>query len=101
MIIYIYLDPYFTYSKPYENWPIIENCERYCHTVFITLHGCKEPPISAALLTRLKANAGKPTVQTLGMGGMKYLNDTNITCCYPDSKPSPIHPLLCEHPPPA
>jgi len=100
IIICIYLDPFFTYSSAYEKWPIVENCTRYCHTVFITLHGSKEHETSAALLTRLKKNAGKPTLQTLGMGGMKYINDTSVTCCYPDSKPSPIHPLLCEHPPP-
>jgi hypothetical protein len=65
------------------------------------LHGCKDAKISSALLNRLKANAGKPTVQTIGSGGMHHINDTSVTCCYPDSKPSPIHPLLCEHPPPA
>ncbi len=99
-IICIYLDPYFIYSTPYENWPTIENCSKYCYTAFVTLHGCKEHLVSAALLTRLKANVGKPTIQLPGMGGMTYMNNTNATCCYPDSKRSPIHPLLCEHPPP-
>ena len=78
---------------------MIENCTRYCHTVFITLHGSKEAAASSALLIRLKANAGKPTKQTVGMGGMIHINDTSATCCYPDSKQSPIHPLLCEHSP--
>ncbi|CAF0732458.1 unnamed protein product [Adineta steineri] len=90
-------DPFFTYSEIYERWPNVTNCSRYCHTAFVTLHGNKEANVSSALLTRLKANIGKPPIQTLGMGGMKYLNDTSATCCYPDSKPSPIHPLLCEH----
>ena len=97
--MYLYLDPYFTYSKFYEQWPNITNCSRYCHTVFVTLHGCKEPTVSSKVLSALKANVGKPTVQTYGMGGLKHINDTNATCCYPDSKPSPIHPLLCEHNP--
>ena len=73
------------------------NCTRYCHTAFITLHGSKELKDSSELLVRLKANAGKPALQLPGMGGMRHLNDTSVTCCYPDSKPSPIHPLLCEH----
>jgi len=90
-------DPYFSYLGPYEKWPQIINCSRYCHTVFLTLHGSKDPTTSANILARLKVNAGKPTMQTLGMGGFKYLNDTSTTCCYPDSKPSRIHPLLCEH----
>ena len=30
--------------------------------------------------------------------GMHYLNETQYTCCYPDSQPSPIHPLLCQYP---
>ncbi|CAF1098712.1 unnamed protein product [Adineta ricciae] len=90
-------DPYFTYSDAYERWPNITNCTEFCHTAFITLHGCKDAKISAALLTRLKANAGKPTVQLFGIGGMRHINDTTATCCYPDSKRSPIHPLLCEH----
>jgi hypothetical protein len=98
-IIYFYLDPYFTYSDIYERWPIVTNCTKYCHTAYVTLHGCKEHKVSAALLTRLKANAGKPAIQTFGAGGMRHINDTSVTCCYPDSKPSPIHPLLCEHPP--
>lgn len=91
-------DPYFTYSEPYEKWPTVINCTRYCHTTFTTLHGSKNAETSAALLKRLKGLAGKPTVQTLGMGGMHYHNDTSVTCCYPDSKPSPLHSLLCEHP---
>lgn len=93
----ICLDPYFTYSDAYERWPNITNCTEFCHTAFVTLHGCKDAKISAALLTRLKANAGKPTIQLLGTGGMRHINDTTATCCYPDSKRSPIHPLLCEH----
>ncbi|UJR34139.1 hypothetical protein I4U23_021546 [Adineta vaga] len=90
-------DPYFTYSETYERWPNVTKCSEFCHTAFVTLHGSKDAPTSAALLTRLKANAGKPTVQLLGMGGMRHINDTTATCCYPDSKRSPIHPLLCEH----
>jgi hypothetical protein len=78
---------------------VIVDCKKYCHTVFITLHGNKEAKVSSELLTRLKANAGKPTKQTPGMGGFIHINDTSVTCCYPDSKQSPIHPLLCEHPP--
>lgn len=93
-------DPYFTYMEPYEKWPEVINCSRYCHTVFLTLHGSKDVQASADVLQRLKKNAGKPTMQTLGTGGFKYWNDTSATCCYPDSKPSPIHPLLCEHPAP-
>lgn len=86
--------------EPYEKWPQVVNCSRYCHTVYLTLHGSKRANISTDVLKRLQANVGKPTMQTLGLGGMKYWNDTSATCCYPDSKPSPIHPLLCEHPPP-
>lgn len=93
----ICLDPFFIYSDAYERWPNITDCSKYCHTVFITLHGSKDAPISAALLERLKTMRGKPTVQTPGMGGLYHLNDTRFSCCYPDSKPSPIHPLLCQH----
>ncbi|CAF2130041.1 unnamed protein product, partial [Rotaria magnacalcarata] len=90
-------DPYHTYGDAYIRWPTITNCSQYCHTAFITLHGCKEHQVSSDLLTTLKANAGKPVIQTFGMGGMKHINDKSATCCYPDSKTSPIHPLLCEH----
>ena len=93
------LDPYFGFLKYYEHFPVIDNCTRYCHTVFITIHGCKIAHASATLLTRLKANIGKPAKQLFGMGGMIHINDTRATCCYPDSKQSPIHPLLCEHSP--
>ncbi len=95
--ICIILDPYFTYSDAYERWPNITNCTRYCHTVFLTLHGCKEAIVSAKLLERLKTMKGKSTLQTMGMGGLFHVNDTSVTCCYPDSEPSPIHPLLCKH----
>lgn len=78
-------------------WPTIYNCTKYCQTVFITLHGSKEYNVSLDLLHRLKNHVGKPAVQLFGMGGLKHINDTSATCCYPDSKPSPIHPLICEH----
>ena len=61
------------------------------------IHGCKDPDVAAHILNRLKANIGKPVVQTSGTGGMKHINDRNATCCYPDSQPSSLHPLLCEH----
>ena len=97
MCYFYYLDPYFTYSDAYERWPEITNCSNYCHTVFLTLHGSKDAETSAALLKRLITMKGKPTLQTRGMGGLHYINDTSVTCCYPDSQPSPLHPLLCKH----
>ena len=92
------LGPFFTYSEDYERWPNITHCDRYCHTAFVTLHGSKDAQTSAAPLTRLKTHVEEPVIQASGMGGVKYINDSSVTCCYPDSKPSPIHPLLCEHP---
>ncbi|CAF0806312.1 unnamed protein product [Adineta steineri] len=92
-------DPYFTYVDTYERWPNITNCSQYCHTVFLTLHGSKDAEVSASLLKRLIKLKGTPTLQTRGMGGLYHVNDTKVTCCYPDTEPSPLHPLLCKHPP--
>ncbi|CAF0863299.1 unnamed protein product [Didymodactylos carnosus] len=86
-------DPYVTYIDEYENPS--PNCTRYCNTAFILLHGSKDPKFSSAVLKRLQERAGQAAIQT--KYGLRHMNETNVTCCYDDSKPSPIHPLLCLH----
>ena len=93
----IFLDPFFTFVEAYEKWPVVEECKRYCYSVFITLHGSKVADVSGALLTRLKGYVGKPAKQLAGMDGIVHIDDSSASCCFPDSKQSPIHPLLCEH----
>jgi hypothetical protein len=88
------LDPYFSYLSAYESNQTI--CHEYCHTAYILLHGSKDAKQMHDIFERLKKYAGSPFIQT-PRHGMHYLNETQYTCCYPDSQPSPIHPLLCEH----
>jgi hypothetical protein len=88
------LDPYFSYLSAYESNQTI--CHEYCHTAFILMHGSKDAKTMRDVFQRLKKHAGSPFIQT-PRHGLHYLNETQYTCCYPDSQPSPIHPLLCEH----
>lgn len=88
------IDPYISYLSAYEKNQ--KKCLRYCHSAFILPHGSKNPNEFQAIFKRLKKHAGSPYIQTPN-DGMHYLNETQYTCCYPDSRPSPIHPLLCEH----
>ncbi|CAF4305716.1 unnamed protein product [Adineta steineri] len=71
-------------------------CHKYCHTAFVFVHGSKKVHEMRTLVERLKQHAGAPFIQTL-RHGFHYLNETQYTCCYPDSQRSSIHPLLCEH----
>jgi hypothetical protein len=89
------IDPYFGYLSAYELNEKI--CKEYCHTAFILIHGTKDPDVLRELFERLKKHAGSPFIQTRNEG-FHYLNETQYTCCYPDSKPSSIHPLLCQYP---
>lgn len=88
------IDPYFGYLPVYESNP--KTCKEFCHTAFILLHGSKDAQELRRIFERLKQHAGAPFIQTPN-DGLHYLNETQYTCCYPDSRTSPIHPLLCEH----
>ncbi|CAF0905702.1 unnamed protein product [Rotaria sordida] len=88
------IDPYYSFLSAYESNQTI--CSKYCHTAYIFIHGCKDANEMHKLFKRLKNHTGSPFIQT-PHHGMHYLNETQYTCCYPDSHPSSIHPLLCEH----
>ncbi|CAF3576061.1 unnamed protein product [Rotaria socialis] len=88
------VDPYVSYLSSYELSEQI--CKTYCHTAYILIHGAKDPTDMANIIVRLKNHTGSPFVQT-PKHGFHYLNETQYTCCYPDSHPSSMHPLLCEH----
>jgi len=88
------IDSFVTYMKNYESQKKI--CKEYCHTAFIIFHGSKIPTDTLDTFERVKNHSGLPFIQTPNEG-FHYLNETQYTCCYPDSKPSPIHPLLCQH----
>jgi len=88
------IDPYFSFLSAYESNEM--TCKSYCHTAFVLIHGSKNPKEMSDLFQRMKNHTGSPFIQTLSHG-MHYLNETQYTCCYPDSQPSPIHPLLCQH----
>ena len=87
-------DPYISFLPAYELNQ--QKCEKYCHTAYIFIHGSKSATQMRDILNRLKNHTGSPFIQTPD-NGMHYLNETQYTCCYPDSRPSSIHPLLCEH----
>ena len=89
------IDPYHSYLTVYESPPKI--CQEFCHTAFILIHGSKDAVKMRGVFKRLKNYTGSPFIQTPRQG-MHYLNETQYTCCYPDSQPSPIHPLLCQYP---
>jgi hypothetical protein len=88
------IDPFVTYIKNYESQNKI--CKEYCHTAFIIFHGSKILTEAMYTFERLKKHSGLPFIQTPD-DGFHYLNETQYTCCYPDSQPSPIHPLICEY----
>jgi hypothetical protein len=89
------IDPFFTYLSAYKSKEKI--CKEFCHTAFILIHGSKSAGELRDVFERLKKHAGSPFIQTRDQG-LHYLNETQYTCCYPDSEPSPIHPLLCQYP---
>jgi hypothetical protein len=89
------IDPFFSYITAYESQQ--KTCEEFCHTAFIFFHGSKNIVDMKDVFERLKNRSGSPFIQTRDHG-MHYLNETQYTCCYPDSRPSPIHPLLCQYP---
>jgi hypothetical protein len=88
------IDPFYRYLPVYESQQ--KTCKQFCHTAFILIHGSKNATKMRDVFERLKKHAGSPFIQTPNEG-MHYLNETQYTCCYPDSRPSSIHPLLCEH----
>ncbi|UJR25605.1 hypothetical protein I4U23_006949 [Adineta vaga] len=88
------IDPYFSFITAYETQQL--TCTSYCHTAFIFLHGSKVEKDLRDVFQRLKNHTGLPFIQTPA-NGFHHLNETQYTCCYPDSKPSPIHPLICEY----
>ncbi|UJR25606.1 hypothetical protein I4U23_006950 [Adineta vaga] len=88
------IDPYASFISDYETQS--KTCKEYCHTAFMIMHGSKKASDAYHILKRLKKLRGLPFVQTRE-DGFHYLNETQYTCCYPDSQPSPIHPLICEY----
>ncbi|CAF0916722.1 unnamed protein product [Adineta ricciae] len=88
------IDPFFTYLPAYERNQL--TCDKYCHTAFIFVHGSKVYSEMHDVFQRLITHAGSPYIQTPSHG-FHYLNETQFTCCEPDSQPSSIHPLLCEY----
>jgi len=84
------------YIDKYEKPQSAPECLPYCDGVYLILHGQKDSHTSKNILERLqKLGPHQPFVQT--PQGMKWFNDTNVTCCHPSARPSPIHPLLCEY----
>lgn len=85
------------YIEKYEQSQSTPTCSPYCDGVYLIFHGQKDSLISRNILERLhKLGPNHPFVQT--PQGLKWLNDTNVTCCHPSAtKPSSLHPLLCEY----
>jgi hypothetical protein len=88
------IDPYYESLPAYEFNEKI--CKKICYNTFILIHGSKNATQMRNVFERLKKHAGSPFIQTSSQG-MHYLNETQYTCCYPDSQPSSIHPLLCQY----
>jgi hypothetical protein len=91
-------DPYGPiYIEKYEKPQNASACLPYCDGVYLIFHGQKDSLVSKNILERLhKLGPDRPFVQT--SQGLKWLNDTNITCCHSSAtRPSPLHPLLCEY----
>ncbi|CAF3647574.1 unnamed protein product, partial [Adineta steineri] len=83
--------------EKYEQSQSAPKCSPYCDGVYLIFHGQKESFLSQNILERLRTlGPNQPFVQT--PQGLKWFNDTNITCCHPSAtRPSPLHPLLCEY----
>ncbi|CAF0732956.1 unnamed protein product [Adineta steineri] len=90
------IDPYYSYVSDYVSQKKI--CREYCPTAYFIFHGGKTENQMRDTLDQIKNHTGLPYIQT-NTEGFHYLNETNYTCCHPDSKPSSIHPLICEYPP--
>jgi len=88
------IDPNYIYLSAYESNE--KTCQEFCHTAFIIFHGAKNILEMRDVFQRLKKHVGSPFIQTPNEG-IHYLNETQYTCCYPDSQPSPIHPLICQY----
>jgi hypothetical protein len=91
-------DPYGpTYLGKYEHSQSTPDCLPHCDGVYLIFHGQKDSSISKNIFERLrKLGPHRPFVQT--PQGLKWFNETNITCCHPSAtRPSPLHPLLCEY----
>ena len=91
-------DPYGPiYIDKYEQLQNSSICSPYCDGIYLIFHGQKESSISRNILERLyKLGPNRPFVQT--PQGLKYLNDTNVTCCHSSAtRTSSLHPLICEY----
>ena len=88
------IDPFHSYLPVYET--NLKTCKEFCHTAFILIHGSKNAQDMRQVFGRLKQHAGAPYIQTPNEG-LHHLNESQYTCCYPDSRRSLIHPLLCEY----
>lgn len=85
------------YIDKYENPEKQPECLPYCDGIYLVFHGQKESSVSEQILKRLQGlGPDRPFVQT--PQGMKWFNETNVTCCHPSStRTSKLHPLICEY----
>jgi len=91
-------DPYGPLFLPkYEQPQSTPRCLPYCDGVYLIFHGQKDSSTSKNILERLhKLGPHRPFVQT--PQGLKWFNDTNVTCCHSSAtRQSSLHPLLCEY----
>ncbi|CAF0916704.1 unnamed protein product [Adineta ricciae] len=89
------IDPFVEYLPAYENQE--QTCGKSCHAAFMIIHGAKDASIARRSFKHLRKLKRLPFIQTPSHG-FHYLNETQFTCCEPDSQPSSIHPLICEYP---
>ncbi|CAF0732944.1 unnamed protein product [Adineta steineri] len=90
------VDPHYSYVSDYISQKT--TCGKQCLNAFFIVHGLRDKKEMRNILKQIKNHTGLPYIQT-NTEGFHYLNETNYTCCHPDSKPSSIHPLICEYPP--
>ena len=85
------------YIDKYERPEKSPSCLPYCDGVYLIFHGQKDSSVSKNILERLyKLGPHRPLVQT--PQGIKWFNDTNVTCCHSSAtRLSSLHPLLCEY----
>lgn len=88
------IDPHYTMMSAYKNQQ--KKCDKHCYTAYVLIHGSKRVAELRQIFQQLKKLVGSPYIQTQNHG-FHYLNETQYTCCYPDSRPSTIHPLICQY----
>ena len=91
-------DPYGPiYIDKYEKSEKNPECLPHCDGIYLVFHGQKESSVSEQIFRRLQTlGSTRPFVQT--PHGLKFFNDTNVTCCHPSAtRTSNIHRLICEY----